>query len=426
MIRSFALRNGSGEAKSTPEAVRQRNLSLVLRRLHSQGAASRSGLVDWTGLNRTTVADLVAELANRGLVTESAPRRSGLPGRPSPTVMVRADRAVVLAIEVYADHVGAALVGLGGTILVRATQPRGRDGGSVDDDLRTVADLAGALLRHPFASSLLSIGVAVAGAVGNDGTVSFAPSLRWHDVRLPDRIRAALALDLPVVVGNDANLATLAEFTRGAGIGCHHFVGLWGDFGVGSGIIVGDTLTTGGSGYAGELGHLPVRRNGRRCDCGATGCLETEVGERAVLRAAGLAGEGPEAIDKALALAQLGDPRVLAGLRQVGRWLGVGLLAVANLIDPERISVGGFLARFYPFLSTAVTDEFKRGRSMAAGHVEIVLARLGINAAVLGAAELALMPVLADPTSVQLVDETAAGRWVRRSARKEVAARRVA
>ena len=423
MIEPLPFPGRSAAAKSSHEAVRRQNLSLVLRRLHLSGAASRSDLVEWTGLNRSTVGDLVAELANRGLVTESAPRRNGLPGRPSPTVQVRADRVVVLAIEVYADHVGAALVGLGGAILVRATQPRGRVRASFDDDLHTIADLAGTLLRHPLASSVGAIGVAVAGAVGHDGTVSIAPSLPWHDVPLVDRIREVLSLDLPVVVGNDANLATLAEFTRGSGVGCRQFVGLWGDFGVGSGIIVDGTLTTGGSGYAGELGHLPIRRNGRRCDCGARGCWETEVGEQAVLRAAGLEGHGSDAIDQALALANRGDPVVLAGLQEVGRWLGAGLLAVATLIDPERISIGGLLGRFYPYMSDSVTREFGRGRSMAAGHVQIVLARLGANAAVLGAAELAFAPLLSDPASVQFIGASPAGRWVRRAARKEVAAR---
>ncbi len=253
-------RRSAGTASGvTHEAVRRRNLSSVLRRLHTAGPSSRSELVEWTGLNRSTVADLVEELAARGLASESGPKRSGLPGRPSPIVQVAPNRAVVLVIEILPDALAASFVGLGGEILTRTRQYRGRYPRPFDAEIEAITELAGSLLVTPPAANLFSVAVAVAGVVRREGgMLAIAPNLDWREVAIGSRLRTMLKLDVPVVVANDANLATLAEFTRGSGIGCHEFLCLWGDVGIGSGILVGETLLIGKEGFAGEVGHLPI------------------------------------------------------------------------------------------------------------------------------------------------------------------------
>jgi predicted NBD/HSP70 family sugar kinase len=406
---------------ATRDALRRGNLAAVLRHVHLSGPVTRSELGDWTGLNRSTIGDLVGDLAERGLVRERRASPTGTPGRPSPIVEVEPGRLVVLAIEIYPDALGAALVGLGGVILERASWPRGRRARPPEEDIATLAESCGPLLSSPAAAGLHAVSVAAAGVVREDGLVVVAPNLDWRDTAIAAPLQAALGVTVPVVVANDADLATLAEWTRGAGAGSRDFVGLWGEVGVGAGIIVNGALIRGRAGFAGEVGHIPVRPGGRPCHCGSRGCWETEVGEDAVLRAVGIEGDGgPAVIDRIVAAAAAGDPRTLDGLHAIGRWLGIGLVGLANTLDPERIALGGMFARFHPYVRESIASELGRRRWMAAGHVEIVAARLREDAPLLGAAEAALESVLEDPTTIA-ADPGGSAR-VRRASRKEVAA----
>jgi predicted NBD/HSP70 family sugar kinase len=406
----------------TGDLGRRRNLGVVLRRVHLGGPASRSELAEWTGLNRSTVGDLVGDLVERGLVSERRARPTGVPGRPSPIVAIEPTRLVVLAVEVFPDVLGAALVGLGGVILDRVRLPRARVPRPPEADISTLAELCRPLLASSAAEGLHAVSVAIAGVVRGDGLIVVAPNLEWRDTVFAAPLRKALDVAVPVFVANDADLATLAELTRGAGVGSHDFVGLWGEVGVGAGIVVNGSLIRGRAGFAGEVGHMPVRPGGRPCHCGSRGCWETEVGEDAVLRAVGVEDEGgPEVVDRILAAAEAGDPRTLDGLDSIGRWLGIGLVGLANTLDPDRIALGGMFGRFHPYVSASIANELAQRRWMAAGHVEIVAARLREDAPLLGAAELALESVLEDPTTIPVARSGESVRD-RRASREEVPA----
>jgi predicted NBD/HSP70 family sugar kinase len=186
--------------------------------------------------------------------------------------------------------------------------------------------------------------------------------------------------------------------------------------------VVNGALIRGRAGFAGEVGHISVRPGGRPCHCGSRGCWETEVGEDAVLRAVGIEGDGgPEVLDRIVAAAEAGDPGTLDGLQAIGRWLGIGLVGLANTLDPDRIALGGMFGRIHPFVRESIASELARRRWMAAGHVEIVPARLSGDAPLLGAAEAALESVLEDPTTVPVGRSRGATRD-RRTSRKEVGA----
>jgi predicted NBD/HSP70 family sugar kinase len=410
---------GSGQ---TGDLVRRRNLGAILRRLHLAGPMSRSDLAEWTGLNRSTVGDLVADLAERGLVRERPARPSGSPGRPSPIVELQAHRLVVLAVEIFPDSLGAALVGLGGVVLEHVSRPRARQPRPPEVDIAALADLCRPLLASPAAAGLHAVSVAVAGVVRGDGLVVVAPNLEWRNTGIAEPLRVALGVgvQVPVLVANDADLATLAELTRGAGVGSRDFIGLWGEVGVGAGIVVGGSLIRGRAGFAGEVGHLPVRPGGRPCHCGSRGCWETEVGEDAVLRAVGIDDDGgPQVLDSIIAAAEAGDQRTLDGLQTIGGWLGIGLVSLANTLDPDRIALGGMFGRFHPYVAASIASELGRRRWMAAGHVEIVAASLLDEAPLLGAAEAAFEGVLEDPTTIPIIQLSRIARDGR-SRRKEV------
>ncbi|OGO57059.1 MAG: hypothetical protein A2V85_04380 [Chloroflexi bacterium RBG_16_72_14] len=383
------------------ETVRRANLSAIVRGLHEHGPMSRSELVAATGLTRSAIRGLVGELAGAGLVTEAPAVRLGTPGRPSPMVRLNPHGATVLAIEILVDSIAAAIVGLGGETLaeIRVDRPRGHL--SVDS---VVADLAG-LTRELQASvhdPLIGIGVAVAGVVRrSDGLVSMAPNLGWVDVPLGAHLARALGTTIPIAVANDADLGVLAEHRRGAAVGVDDVLYVSGEVGVGGGAITGGVPLTGVAGYGGEIGHMPANPDGVACRCGSTGCWETEVGEGALLTLAGLPSDaGRDGVEAVLRDAEAGSPAAVAALHHVGRWLGIGLAGLVNLLNPRLVVLGAMHGRIYPFVRATIEAEIAtRALPAPRAIVRIVPASLGADAPLLGAAELAFEPLLADPAS---------------------------
>jgi len=380
--------------------VRRANLAAIVRELHLRGPQSRSELVARTGLTRTAIRGLIGELVAGDIVVEERGAPDGAPGRPSPLVRPRSHDVFVLALEIRVDTLAAALVGLGGEVLAITRVPRPREHLAVDDIVADLVALTDAILPPDARDAPLAIGVAVAGIVRrSNGMVLMAPNLGWRDAPLGDRLTRALRTGQPVFVGNDADLEAMAELRRGAARGADDLLFIGGEVGVGGGIIVDGQPLAGVAGYAGEVGHMPVNPNGRACHCGSIGCWETEIGERALLRLCGRPEDGgPDAVDAVLVAAAAGSARELAALDEIGRWLGIGLAALVNILNPRVIVLGGLFARAYPFIDRALDRELdRRALTGPRGLVRVAPADLGIDAPLVGAAELALEPFLADP-----------------------------
>jgi predicted NBD/HSP70 family sugar kinase len=394
---------GRDELGHRSETVRRVNLRAIVRELHGSGTLSRSDLVARTGLTRSAIRGLIGELVAGGLATEGPATLDGTPGRPSPLVRPDPNGAVVLAFEISVDSLAAATVGLGGQVfhVERVGLPRGRS--SVDDIVAALATLGTSVRdRLPAPENVVGVGVAIVGVVRrNDGMVSLAPNLGWRDEPLGERLRSALGLEVPFAFANEADLAVLAESRRGAARGHDDVALIWGSIGVGGGLIVGGQPLTGAAGYGGEVGHLPVNPDGQPCRCGSIGCWETEVGASALLVRAGMPPEGgPTALESVQRDAQAGAPAALAAFAETGRWLGIGLAGIINVLNPELVLLGGRFAPAYPFIRTTLEAELDRRVLRAArGLVRVVPATLGVDAPLLGAAELALEPLLTDPAA---------------------------
>jgi predicted NBD/HSP70 family sugar kinase len=370
----------------------------VLEQLHVRGPASRSELTAVTRLNRSTVADLIAELAELALVEERAAVVAG-PGRPSPVVHLRPEAAVALAVELVVDSIAVATVGLGGHVYNRVRVARPRDRFSPEETVQDVAKLAGPLLDSlPSPHRLCGVGAAVAGITRRaDGFVHLAPNLGWRDVPLAALLSEELAIGAPVAVANEADLGALAEHRRGAPPGTDHLLYVSGEVGIGGGVIVDGKPLLGAAGYAGETGHMLVNPNGRACRCGATGCWETEAGELALLRRARVRGDA-SGVDTVAERATAGDVTAVRAIAEVGRWLGIGIGDLVNLFNPQLVVLGGLYERLFDRFAPSV-QEGMRTRVLAAPgtQVTIVPSALGADAALLGAAELVLAGVIADP-----------------------------
>ena len=394
---------GRDEVGQRSETVRRANLSAIVRELHLRGPLSRSELVARTGLTRSAIRALIGELAAGDLVVEEPAVRSGTPGRPSPVVRLLAEDVIVLALEIAVDSLAVAIVGVGGVVHERLRVDRPRGHSTVEDVVADLAELARTVrARRPPDEVPVRVGIAVAGIVSRaGGIVRFAPNLGWVDVPLGERLADALALPVPVEVANESDLGALAEFRRGAARGADDVLYVHAEVGVGGGIIVDGRPLDGVGGYGGEIGHMPVNPAGRACRCGSTGCWETEVGEGALLARAGYPLDGGRAaLDAVIADATAGRPEALAAIETTGFWLGLGLGGLVNILNPRRVVLGGLLARIHPFVDDIVARGLDRFALVAPRQlVSVVPSTLGVDAPLVGAAELAFEPLISDPAA---------------------------
>ena len=390
----------NGENRDT---VRRRNLATLLGHIHRAGQISRASLTTLTGLNRSTVGALVADLTERGLVEEGEAVGRGTPGRPSPLVRPRPDGVVVVAAEVEVATISLATAGLGGHIYERVQVYRAPDRRTPEATVEDLAELLTESIERIGPERVFALGIAVAGIVRReDGFVHVAPNLQWRDVPLAEMLRARLVYPLQVYMGNDADLGALAEYIRGAGVGVDNLIYVASEVGVGGGIIINGSLLTGAAGYAGEIGHITVNPNGAECRCGARGCLEAETGQWALLRHMGRSEDNErEGVDAILREATAGSAPAIAALETIGAWLGTGLADLVNIFNPNRLVLGGLFAKAYPYLTDAVRrrlDEHAQPPSRT--MVTIAASKLGDDSTLLGAVELAFEPLLADPTII--------------------------
>ncbi len=389
-------RSGLG---TNQEAIRRHNLGTVLRHVHSAGQISRAELTSVMGLNRSTIAGLVGELESLGISERATPlegSRQGA-GRPSAEVRIAQDGPYVIAVDLGVDRAVVARVGLGGHVLQRAHAPVRSDGeawqvgASVAALIRTVVEDA------PTAAPLVGIGISVPGLVRrSDGLIRLAPNLEWHDVSFGGIVLAALGLDVPVSLANDADLGALAEHTRGAGMGVDDLIYVSGNVGVGAGVITGGRRLEGAGGYAGEIGHLRFNPEGRPCHCGNRGCWETEVGAHAIAEAIRCPADRVAQLDEVLD----GFDKPSPALRATGTALGQGLASIVNMFNPEVVVLGGYFRSLYMLVGADVNAGLAdRALPAPLESVTLTLPGLGSDSPLLGAAEVALEPLFVDPVA---------------------------
>lgn len=373
--------------------LRHRNLSLVMRALAAGEHVTRAAIAADVGLTRATVSTLVDELLAAGLLEERGAQRPGTVGRPGTALALAGTGPAGIGAEIGIDHLAACVVDLRGEVRCRTESPAANRDRPAAAVLAELAELAGRVTKEAAEMRLHPVGttVAVPGLVGHDrGTVLRAPNLGWEDVD----VAAALGTHA-TVVENEANLGALAELWLGEHDRLADFVHVSAEIGIGAALIVEGRLFRGARGFAGELGHVPVRPDGPLCSCGAHGCLETYAGEEALLRSAG-AGSARQLRTAAAA----GDPAAVRALEEAGAALGIALSGAVNLLDPQAVVVGGPLADLAPWLLPGVRRELAdRVTDRQWRPQDVVTSRLGRDGVLRGAAYSAVRAVLDDPAA---------------------------
>ena len=309
---------------------------------------------------------------------------------------------LTIGVDVGGTKIAAGVIDDSGTVL--ESERMATPASDTEAVAAAIARLIGTLAqRH----QVEAVGIGAAGWVdAARTTVLFAPNLAWRDVPLRDAVEQACGL--PVVVENDANAAAWGEYRFGAGTGVDDLLCVTVGTGIGGGIVTGGELYRGGFCIGGEVGHLRVIPDGRRCSCGNKGCWEQYASGRAMVTEARQVLESGSLLGARLCELAGGDPAALTGpmvtaaaaegdefscdlLDEVGQWLGAGLASLAAVLDPGLVVVGGGVSEAGEMLAGPARRALARnlpGRRFRP-VVELRLASLGNSAGMVGAADLA-------------------------------------
>ena len=403
-----------GKKNSTADQVwvRRMNRSLILETLRTNETLSRAGLASITGLNPSTVSNIVNELLTENLIRETDLRQPEI-GRPSRMLELNPLGGCALGVEINVDYLLAILTDFTANILWRqriSIDPREGQEKILDHIEALIAD--GMIAKDTSNLPILGIGVGVPGLVDyRSGILRIAPNLHWQDVPIQDILHRRFRI--PIYVENEANAAALGEYYFGAARGVDNFIYLSAGVGLGGGIVLDGKLFRGSYGYASEVGHMTFDAGGELCGCGKRGCWETFVGPRAVERRVRrtlrtgaesimreMAGGSLENItfDNVLKAAERNDEVALAALSEVGRYLGIGIANLINIFNPEMIVLGGALNRASPII-LPVVERAVESNTLSPNweNVEIVPSAHGTDASVMGAVALVLDEILREP-----------------------------
>ncbi|WP_314174505.1 ROK family transcriptional regulator [Streptomyces winkii] len=404
-----------GYDRRTVRDLRRSNRAAVLRRLYFEGPLSRQELGPATGLSSGSISNVVTELLAEGVLEEAGSVGSD-GGRPRTLLRVAPGSACLVGVDVGETRVRVELFDLMLTEVARSEQPLDDGGHDASLVVRLIEKgLATVLARvGPSTGPLLGVGVGVPGIVERrtpGGAVVHGQTIGWDAVPLEAMLRDSAGLPeggphaegnrAPLHIDNGAKTLGQAEMWFGAGRGARDAVIALIGSGVGACVVTGGEPYGGASSGAGEWGHTVLTVGGRRCRCGARGCLEAYVGAAAVIDRWREAGGRPGSDDEESALAELlatarGEgtrARIAAAvLAGTAEYLGAGIADLVNLFNPERIVIGGWAGLLLgPQLLPAVraaTDAYALRYPAARTAVE--LCRLGPDAVTVGAATLPL------------------------------------
>ncbi|MER7250728.1 ROK family transcriptional regulator [Kribbella sp. NPDC000426] len=377
--------------------IRATNLAAVLGYLRREAPCSRAAIATGTGLNKATVTSIVGDLLERRLVRETQQTQNHV-GRPATLLLLDGSAYATIGLEVSARGLTALGCDTAGEQVLRWH----RAGPGVDaGPAKTIATLANLARRavttvQSSGRQVLGITVGVPGLVNRDGAVVLAAGLGWRDVPMRAELVAAIGRpDIPITVDNDASLGVLAEHLYGPHAGTANLIRLTGDTGVGAGIIADGKPLEGHLGYVGEIGHLRLVPDGPRCGCGRRGCLEALASLPSILARTDVTDSDPQLqLEELIRRADAQDSAVTQVLAEAGAYLGQGIAALVNILNPELVLLGGAYALLADHLTPAL-DKALREATIApdAGGCTVLASTLPDTATPLGAAAQALTPL---------------------------------
>jgi N-acetylglucosamine repressor len=383
--------------KATREQTRIQNQQLVLKTIYHREAVSRAQVARVTGLTPPTVSDMVAELIAQGLVQEIGFGPS-TGGKPPMMLSIDTQARHLIGVDLSRSDFLGAILDLRGDIVHREQRPLPQE--SCAHALDQVYKLLDALVDHA-ERPLLGIGVCAPGLIDAvDGVIVQAVNLHWREV--PLRRLLEKRYHLPVYLANDCQAAALGEYTFDNSEEIQDLVVISIEWGIGAGIVLNGELFHGNPLGAGEIGHVSVVEDGKRCTCGNRGCLETvATGHAIVQRVRELITASPNmrtsipsgamCFQTVCDLTHQGHPAAVQAIQEAAQGLG---RVAANLA----VILGGCHIRLTdqlnclgePFLAQIRSEMMKRSLTTLAETTEIRFTTLGDDIMLSGAAALLL------------------------------------
>jgi glucokinase-like ROK family protein len=388
-----------------------------MHHLRENAPISRASLAEMTGLNKTTVSSLVGELIDRQFVREVGLESPGTAGRRAMLLTLYPEAGFIVSCEIGVDFLAVICTNFAPEIIWRHDELINPDMGQ-----RVIVERALALIHLGIEAGMqrcnkfLGVAVGVPGLVDQDsGTLLYAPNLNWKDT--PLRALLQESFTAPVIVDNDASLAALGEHYFGTAQGYNEVLYISAGVGLGGGIVHGGSLMSGASGFAGEFGHMTMVPGGEICSCGNRGCWETLVSQKALFR--DLRREIKRGRDSLLIeitngnLDRLTVPIVVEAANQddgltidiinkMGHNLGIGISSLVNSLNPELVVIGGILCLAGEYFLPIVQEELdKRALRWNRKATEVVIARHGFDACLMGGVAKIYQDILAEPDNIE-------------------------
>jgi predicted NBD/HSP70 family sugar kinase len=375
----------------TPRTSAQTTL---LRAVHERPGVTRAVVAHDLGMPSGFTAETVARLVAARLLSEEPAPPTGSRGRPTTLLWAHPDGPLAAVAAITQETWTVAVTELGGAQLTTVTAAHERD----QEEVLAAVTAQLAVAARRFGPRIRAAAVSVPGTVVGSQLV-YAPNLGWHEVDLSG-LWPRYHPELPLIAGNDATCAAVAESRHGAGVGAGTMLYLHLDAGIGGAVVEGDRVVAGATGAAGEFGHMPFGDPGMRCRCGALGCWNTSVDGAALARMLGQPVPADEVsyIRRVLDAARAREAGPSEAARELARSLGRGAAGLVNALDPHLVAVGGLGRELL---------EVAGGHAIAAYHdglmafrtlppPPLVAAHLPEDGSLLGAAELCFDRILTE------------------------------
>lgn len=360
------------------------NRSKVLQKILEYGMISRADISKVTGINKATISSQVAELLEEELVCEKEIEYNQVGRRPI-MVSINKEAGYVLGIDLDYRTILYTLADLRGNLIISYTEM------TESDQYEEIVSLLVTQIKkfqEKYSESrygLISVMIGVHGTVKKDDSIYYFPKYKWKNKNLKDDLHQKLALD--IYIENNANLSSYAEsvfkYPESS-----HLINLIFTSGIGAGIIMNEKIQRGYHGYAGEIGHMIVSLDGKKCSCGNTGCWELYCSERTLIEELSIKINQPDITrEDTIRLLKQKDPVILETIETSLTYLSVGLNNIIHLYNPETIVINSQLLANFPDAIEKIKGNF---RSSVSEFGEIALSELGERACVMGACALSL------------------------------------
>ncbi|WP_102272507.1 ROK family transcriptional regulator [Cytobacillus massiliigabonensis] len=378
--------------------VKEINKTLVLEAIRQHSPVSRSELYRLTGLNKSTVSNLVNELIESHFVYETGPGISS-GGRKPVILMFNNLAGYAIGINLKVELISAILTDLKGNVIEKVEVPLTTI--LLDDiygKLKCVIEtLISKAPESPY--GIVGIGLAFPGTINDNGSVLIAPTLKWKNIHLKTMLEKDFSL--PVVVNNEAKVGTQGETDFGLGKDSTNMLYISIGHGIGTGLMINKELYKGNLGFSGEAGHTTFDINGEVCECGNVGCWQYYASVKTLLNRAEQI-EGMNEIinrfgkthldmDILVQLAKEDNQEVVKLFEEIGKNIGIGISNLVRILNPELVVIGGIMAAAEQWLINPVKEIVKeRARLYYESQLRICFSQLGDDAIVLGAATIAI------------------------------------